>query len=132
MENYEEIIKMFNLEGKKVYFSSKGKVVAEEVEIIDDYVWSEASGMLSNSECEFYIVIKEGKELTEEEYNKFAFKFTDKTERYTEEGQKYLENHSYKYYNNGLDLTGAEVYILYSNYNNNEIDSFNVDIYTIK
>ena len=32
----------------------------------------------------------------------------------------------------GVNLTGCEVYVLYKNFNNNDIDSYNVDIYTIK
>ena len=132
MKRYEEVMKMFNVEDEKVYFSNKGQVRPEEVTIEEDCVWSEAAGMLYGSEFECYIVTKEGRELTQEEYEKFNFTYRDKRERYTESGEEYGADKSYGYSNNGINLSGAEVYILYNNFNNNEIDSFNVDIYTIK
>ena len=132
MKSYDEIIKMFDIEDEKVYFSNKGLVKAEEVTITEDYSWSEAAGMLYGSEFERYIVTKEGRELTQEEYEKINFIYKDKTERYTESGEKYGADKSHGYTNYGIDLSGAEVYILYSNYNSNNTDSYNVDIYTIK
>ena len=134
MKNYEEIIKMFNLNAgeDEIYFNNKGEVEAENVEITNDYTWSEAAGMLYGSECDYFIVLRDGINLTEEEYEKFNFKFNDKSERYNESGQEYGKNKSYEYYNQGINLSGCEVYILYNNYNNNNIDSYNVDIYTIK
>lgn len=132
MKSYDEIIKMFDIEDEKVYFSNKGLVKAEEVTITEDYSWSEAAGMLYGSEFERYIVTKEGRELTQEEYEKINFIYKDKTERYTESGEEYGADKSHGYTNYGIDLSGAEVYILYSNYNSNNTDSYNVDIYTIK
>lgn len=133
MKSYDEIIEMFNLEDEKVYFSNKGKVSAEEVEIIEDYTWSECSGMLYGSDLEGYIVMKGEKELTNEEYEKFRFTYKDEIESYNESGKKYeRDNESYNYINKGINLEGCEVYILYTNYNNNFIDSYNIDIYTIK
>ena len=131
MKNYEEIINMFGLEDEKVYFNNKGLVYPSEVTIEDDYIWSDAGGMLYGSECNCFVVIKEGKEISEEEYEKFDFTYLDKSERYNESGQEYGKRIDYRYYNEGINLSGAEVYILYNNYNNN-IDSYNVDIYTIK
>ena len=131
MKNYEEIINMFGLEDEKVYFNNKGLVYPSEVTIEDDYIWSDAGGMLYGSECNCFVVIKEGKEISEEEYEKFDFTYLDKTERYNESGGEYGKRIDYRYYNEGINLSGAEVYILYNNYNNN-IDSYNVDIYTIK
>ena len=133
MKCYDEILKMFNLEDEKVYFNNKGLVNPDEVTIIEDYTWSECAGMLYGSDLECYIVMKEGKELTNEEYDKFRFRYIDEIESYNESGKKYeRDNDSYNYINNGIDLTGCEVYILYNNYNNNSIDSYNIDIYTIK
>ena len=132
MKSYDEIIKMFDIEDEKVYFSNKGLVKAEEVTITEDYSWSEAAGMLYGSEFERYIVTKEGRELTQEEYEKINFIYKDKTERYTESGEEYGADKSHGYTNYGTNLSGCEVYILYNNYNNNSIDSYNVDIYTIK
>ena len=132
MKNYEEIINMFGLEDEKVYFNNKGLVYPSEVTIEDNYIWSDAGGMLYGSECNCFVVIKEGKEISEEEYEKFDFTYLDKTERYNESGGEYGKRIDYRYYNEGINLSGAEVYILYNNYNNNNIDSYNVDIYTIK
>ena len=132
MKNYEEIINMFGLEDEKVYFNNKGLVYPSEVTIEDDYIWSDAGGMLYGSECNCFVVIKEGKEISEEEYEKFDFTYLDKTERYNESGGEYGKRIDYRYYNEGINLSGAEVYILYNNYNNNNIDSYNIDIYTIK
>lgn len=132
MLNSYEIMKMFNVEDEKVYFRNKGLVNAEDVAITEDCVWSEAAGMLYGSEFECYIVTKEGRELTQEEYEKFNFTYRDKRERYTENGGEYGKRIDYGYYNEGINLSGAEVYILYNNYNNNNIDSYNIDIYTIE
>ena len=132
MLNFYEIIDMFNLEGEKVYFSNNGKVSAKDVVITEDYTWSDCSGMLYGSEFECYIILKDGDEISKEEYEKFNFKYIDKTERFNERGEEYHKNKSYNYENRGLNLSGCEVYILYSNYNNNNVDSYNIDIYTIK
>ena len=132
MLNFYEIIDMFNLEGEKVYFSNNGKVSAKDVVITEDYTWSDCSGMLYGSEFECYIILKDGDEISKEEYEKFNFKYIDKTERLNERGEEYHKNKSYNYENRGLNLSGCEVYILYSNYNNNNVDSYNIDIYTIK
>ena len=132
MLNSYEIIDMFNLEDEKAYFSNKGKVSAEDVIITEDYTWSECSGMLYGSEFECYIILKDGNENTKEEYEKFDFKYIDNTERYSESGKKYHKHLKYDYVNRGINLKGCEVYILYNNYTNNEIDSYNIDIYTIK
>ena len=133
MVDYEEIMRMFNLEDEKVYFNNKGIAKANEVIITEDYTWSEAAGMLYGSEFEGYIVLREGQELTEEEYEKITFTYEDKIERYNEGGEKYERNNkNCNYINEGINLTGTEVYILYANYNNNSIDSYNVDIYRIK
>ena len=133
MADYEEIMRMFNLEDEKVYFNNKGIAKADEVIITEDYTWSEAAGMLYGSEFEGYIVLREGQELTEEEYEKITFTYEDKIERYNEGGEKYERNNkNCNYINEGINLTGTEVYILYANYNNNSIDSYNVDIYRIK
>ena len=132
MLDYEEIIDMFNLEGENVYFSKKGKVSAKDVIITEDYTWSECSGMLYGSEFECYIILKDGDEISKEEYEKFEFKYIDKTERFNETGKEYHKNKSYEYVNRGINLSGCEVYILYNNYNNNNLESYNVDIYTIK
>ena len=123
---------MFNLEDEKVYFNNKGNVEAKDVIITEDYEWSECSGMLYGSECECYIVLREGKELSLEEYEKFSFTYLDKTERFNESGEEYGKTKSYKFTNDGIDLTGCEVYVLYNNFNNNEIDSYTVDIFKIK
>ena len=132
MLNSFEIVKMFNLEGEKVYFNNKGLVNAQDVIIEEDYCWSECGGMLYGSECNFIMVLREGKELSGIEYFKFDFKYIDKTERFDETGIEYHKNKSYEYINRGIELSGCEVYILYNNYSNNQIDSYNVDIYTIK
>ena len=132
MKNNEEIIEMFGLENEKIYFSNKGLVDPTDVKIINDYIWSEASGMLNGSECNCYVVIKDEKELNEEEYEKFYFAYVDKTEKYNESGEEYGKDRSYSYFNEGIDLSGSEVYILYNNYCNNNTDSYNVDIYKIK
>ena len=132
MLNYEEIISMFGIEDEKVYFDNKGLVYPSEVTIEDDYIWSDAGGMLYGSECNCFVVIKEGKEISEEEYEKFDFTYLDKTERYNESGGEYGKRIDYGYYNEGINLSGAEVYILYNNFNNNNTDSYNVDIYKIK
>ena len=132
MKSYDEILKMFNLEDEKVYFNNKGLVNAKDVIIIEDYEWSEACGMIYGSECECYIVLREGKELSLEEYEKFSFTYLDKTERYNESGEEYGKTKSYKFTNEGIKLSDCEVYILYNNYNNNEVESYNIDIYTIK
>ena len=132
MLNYREIIDMFNLEYDKVYFSNKGQVSAEDVIIEEDYAWADGVGMLYGSEFECYIVLKDGDEISKEEYEKFDFTYKDKTSRYSENGKKYSKHLKYAYKNRGVDLTGAEVYILYNNYSNNNTDSYNVDIYTIK
>ena len=132
MLNSYEIIDMFNLEDEKVYFSNKGKVSAEDVIITEDYTWSECSGMLYGSEFECYIILKDGNEITKEEYEKFDFKYIDNTERYSESGKKYHKHLQYDYKNRGINLNGCEVFVLYNNYSNNEIDSYNIDIYTIK
>ena len=132
MKSYDEILKMIGIEDEKVYFNNKGLVSAEDVKIMEDYTWSEASGMLYGSELDEYVILKEGKELKSDDYKKVNFKYIDNTERYNESGEKYHKNKSYDYINNGVDLSEAEVYIMYANYNNNNVDSFNVDIYTIK
>lgn len=133
MKNYEEVIKMFGLtEEDKIYFSNKGQVEAEDIIITEDCVWSEAAGMLYGSEFEGYIILKEGKELSQEEYEKITFSYIDKTEKYTESGEEYGTDKSYSYNNGGIDLSSCEVYILYYNYNNNDVCSYNIDIYTIK
>ena len=132
MKSYEEILKMFNVEDEKVYFTNKGLVNPEDVKITNDFVWSECAGMLYGSECDCYIVIREGKELSKIDYFKFDFEIIDKSEKYNETGEKYGKDRSCSYYNDGINLSGCEVYILYSNYNNNNVDSYNIDIYTIK
>ena len=132
MKNSYEIVKMFSLEGEKVYFNNKGLVNSQDVIVEEDYSWSECGGMLYGSECECYMVLRDGKELSLEEYEKFSFTYLDKTERFNESGEEYGKTKSYKFTNDGIDLTGCEVYVLYNNFNNNEIDSYNVDIYTIK
>ena len=132
MKSYEEILKMFNLEDEKVYFNSKGLVNAKDVIVEEDYTWSECGGMLYGSECKCIMVLREGKELSNIEYLKFDFKHVDKSERYNESGDEYHKNKSYEYINRGINLKGCEVFILYNNYNNNEVESYNIDIYTIK
>ena len=132
MKRYEEVMKMFNVEDEKVYFSNKGQVNAQDVIIEEDYTWSVASGMLYGSECECYIVLREGKELSLEEYEKFSFSYLDKTERYNESGEEYWKTKSYKFTNDGIDLSDCEVYVLYNNFNNNEVESYNIDIFKIK
>ena len=132
MLNYEEIIRMFGLEDEKVYFTNKGLVNPTEVTIIEDYGWSEAVGMVYGSEFNCYAVLRKGEEISQEEYEKFNFEYKDETERYTESGKEYGTDKSHGYTNYGTNLSGCEVYILYNNYNNNSIDSYNVDIYTIK
>ena len=132
MKNHEEIKTMFCIEDEKIYFNNKGLVNPEEVTIIEDYVWSETGGMLCGSECNCIVVIREGKELTTDEFKKIDFAYLDKTERYSKSGEVYGKDNSSEYYNEGVNLSGAEVYILYNNYNNNNIDSYNIDIYTIK
>ena len=132
MKNSYEIVKMFNIEGEKVYFSNKGEVNAQDVIITEDYSWSECAGMLYGSECECYIVLREGKELSLAEYGKFSFTYLDKTERYNEIGEEYGKTKSYKFTNDGINLSGCEVYVLYNNFNNNEIDSYDIDIFKIK
>ena len=132
MLSYDEIKKMFDIEDEKVYFNNKGLVSAEDVKITEDYVWSECGGMLYGSECNSIVVIREGKEITLDEYLKFDFKYIDNTERYSESGKEYHKNKSCEYVNNGIDLSGYEVYILYDNYNNNQLESYNIDIFTIK
>ena len=132
MKSYEEILKMFNLEDEKVYFNNKGLVSEEDVIITEDYTWSECGGMLYGSECEFIMVLRDGKELSSIDYFKFDFKYIDKTERFDENGKEYHKNKSYEYVNRGINLSGCEVYVLYNNYSNNQIDSYNIDIYTIK
>ena len=132
MLNYDEIIKMFDIEDEKVYFSNKGLVNAENVEFVDDYVWSEYNGILFGSEFNSYVVLREGKELALDEYLKFDFTYIDKIEIYNESGQKYEKDKSCKYYNEGVNLKGCEVYLLYNNFNNNKFDSYSVEIYTIK
>lgn len=132
MKSYDEILKMFNLEDEKVYFNNKGLVLAEDVTITEDYTWSECAGMLYGSECNCIMILREGKELSMEECQKFYFKYIDKTGRYNESGKEYGKDYSYNYSNEGINLSGCEVYILYNNYNNNNIESYNIDIYTIK
>ena len=133
MLNYHEIIDMFNLEGDKVYFSNKGKVSADEIIITEDYTWNDCDRcMLDGSEFTTFIVLREGKELSEEEYYNFRFQCNDKSGRINESGIKTRKHLSYNYTNKGVDLSGCEVYILYNNYNNNNLESYNVDIYTIK
>ena len=132
MKSYEDILKMFNLEDEKVYFNNKGLVNAQDVIITEDYTWSECGGMLYGSECDCIMVLREGKELSNIEYLKFDFKYLYKTERFNETGKEYHKNKSYEYVNRGIDLTGCEVYVLYNNYSNNQLDSYNIDIYTIK
>lgn len=132
MKSYEEILKMFNLEDEKVYFNNKGLVSPKDVIITEDYSWSECVGMICGSECDCYIVLKEGKELSLEEYEKFSFSYLDKTERYNESGQEYGKTKTYNYTNDGINLSGCEVYVLYNNLNNNEVESYDIDIYTIK
>ena len=63
MKSYDEILKMIGIEDEKVYFNNKGLVSAEDVKIMEDYTWSEASGMLYGSELDEYVILKEGKEL---------------------------------------------------------------------
>ena len=132
MKSYDEILKMFGIEDEKVYFNNKGQVDPQDVIITEDYSWSECSGMLYGSECNCIMVLREGKELSNIEYLKFDFKYVDKSERYDESGDEYHKNRSYEYINRGINLSGCEVYVLYINFNNNEIDSYNIDIYTIK
>ena len=109
MLNYNEIIDMFNLEGDKVYFSNNGKVLAKDVIIEEDYIRSEVSGILYGRKFDCYIVLKEGEELSLEEYRKFSFSYNDKTES----GEEYGKCSCKRYYNDGIDLSGCEVYILY-------------------
>ena len=133
MKNYEEIKEMFNLGDEKIYFSNKGIVDPSEVIITEDYLYSECSGMLYGSEFVGYIVLRDDQEITEEEYKKFRFTYEDKTERYTESGEECgIKDKSYDYENEGVNLSGCEVYILYENNNNNVVDSYNIDIYNIK
>lgn len=132
MKSYDEILKMIAIEDEKVYFNKKGMVDAQDVIITEDYTWSDCSGMLYGSECNCIMVLREGKELSNIDYFKFDFKYVDKSEKYNETGKKYGKDRSSSYYNEGINLSGCEVYILYSNYNNNSIDSYNIDIYTIK
>ena len=132
MLSYDEIIKMFDTEDEKVYFKNKGEVEPQDVTIEEDYTWSECGGMLYGSECNCIMVLRDGKELSLIEYLKFDFKYIDKTERFDETGKKYHKNKTYEYINRGIDLSGCEVYVLYNNFNNNQIDSYNIDIYTIK
>ena len=130
MKSYEEIISMFELGDEKVYFSNKGQVSPKDVIITEDYTWSEASGtlLLYGRKFDCYIVLKEGEELSLEEYRKFSFSYSDKTKSEEEYGKCSCK----RYYNDGIDLHGCEVYILYFNYKNNIIVSCNIDIYKIK
>ena len=132
MKSYDEILKMIGIEDEKVYFNNKGLVNAKDVTIEEDFTWSECGGMLYGSECNFIMVLREGKELSSIDYYKFDFKYVDKTERFDETGKEYHKDKSYEYINRGIELSGCEVYVLYNNYNNNEIDSYNIDIFTIK
>ena len=133
MKNYEEIMEMFSLtDDDKIYFDNKGKMKPMQVTIVEDYCWSEAAGMLYGSEFEGYRIFRNGKELIPKEYENIAFKYIDNTEKYDETGKKYGKNRNCGYCNYGTNLKGCNVYVLYSNYNNNEIDSYNVDIFTIK
>ena len=101
--DYEKIIEMFGLDAdEEIYFNCKGKVKAEDVVIEEDYTWSEAAGMLYGSELEYYIVTKEG---------------IDK---------------SHGYANYGTNLSDSIAYILYSNYNNNNLVSYSIDVYEIE
>ena len=79
-----------------------------------------------------FLPFEKGKELLLSEYEKFSFTYLDKTERYNENGEEYGKTKSYKFNNDGINLSGCEVYVLYNNFNNNEIDSYNVDIFKIK
>lgn len=131
--DFEKIIEMFDLDAdEEIYFSNKGKVKAEDVIIEEDYTWSEAAGMLYGSELEYYIVTKEGIELTEEEYEKINLTYADRTECYDESGEKYGTNKSHGYFNCGTNLSGSMVYILYSNYNDNNLVSYSIDVYEIE
>ena len=113
MKNYEEIKEMFNLGDEEIYFSNKGEVSAEKVIITEDYTRSEAAGMLYGSEFVGYIVLRDGQEITEEEYKRFRFTYEDKTERYTESGEECgIRDKSYNYENEGVNLSECEVYIL--------------------
>ena len=132
MKSYDEILKMIGLEDEKVYFSNKGEVNPKDIIIEEDFTWSECGGMLYGSECDCIMVLRDGKELSDIEYLKFDFKYVDKTERFNESGKEYHKNKSYEYVNRGINLSGCEVYVLYNNYNNNQIDSYNVDIFKIK
>ena len=132
MKSYEEILEMFDIEDEKVYFNNKGMVNAQDVIVEEDYSWSECGGMLYGSECNFIMVLRDGKELSSIEYFKFDFKYIDKTERYNESGIEYHKNKSCEYINSGIDLSNCEVYVLYNNFSNNEIDSYNIDIFKIK
>ncbi len=132
MKSYEEIISMFELGDEKVYFNSKGKVKAEDLTIEEDYTWSECGGMLYGSELDCYIVLKDGEELSLDEYKKFSFSYNDKTEKFNESGEKYGKCKSKRYFNSGIDLSGCEVYVLHFNFNNNIINSCIIDIYEIE
>lgn len=131
--DFEKIIEMFDLDAdEEIYFNSKGKVKAEDVVIEEDYTWSEAAGMLYGSELEYYIVTKEGIELTEEEYENITLAYEDRTECYDERGEKYGTNKSHGYANYGTNLSDSIVYILYGNYNNNNLVSYSIDVYEIE
>lgn len=131
--DYEKIIEMFGLDAdEEIYFNCKGTVKAEDVVIEEDYTWSEAAGMLYGSELECYTITKEGIELTEEEYENITLAYVDKTECYDESGEKYGTNKSNEYANYGTNLSGSMVYILYGNYNNNNLVSYSIDVYEIE
>ena len=131
--DYEKIIEMFGLDAdEEIYFNCKGTVKAEDVVIEEDYTWSEAAGMLYGSELEYYIVTKEGIELTKEEYEKINLAYEDRTECYDERGEKYGTNKSHGYANYGTNLSDSIVCILYSNYDNNNLISYTIDIYEIE
>lgn len=131
--DYEKIIEMFDLDAdEEIYFNFKGKVKAEDVIIEEDYMWSEVAGMMYGSELEYYIVTKEGIELTKEEYEKINLTYADRTECYDERGEKYGTNKSHGYFNYGTNLSGSMVYILYSNYSNNNLVSYSIDVYEIE
>ena len=88
--------------------------------------------MLYGSELECYTITKEGIEITEEEYENITLAYEDRTECYDERGEKYGTNKSNGYSNYGTNLSGSIVYILYGNYNNNNLVSYSIDVYEIE
>lgn len=133
VSNIEKVINYLKLNDKNCYWNYKGEVNIEDVTVIEDGLYSKAVGIVSGSEYMGCFVVQNGKALNDNSkvYGN-SYNYIDKREAYKENGERLdikdcsspaiiVEN-----------ISNAYIFLVYHNYNNNEVESYNLDYYYVK